>query len=109
MRASPRVMAAAAALACALVFAGGPRVLAQNARPAASLVERPAQHRVGTWATALVMRPLAAPAQPGAAPPLHFNDQTPDHLHPNDAGYDALGNAVDVGLFRPAGSTPITR
>jgi lysophospholipase L1-like esterase len=24
----------------------------------------------------------------------------PDHLHPNDAGYEALGNAVDVSLFR---------
>jgi lysophospholipase L1-like esterase len=23
-----------------------------------------------------------------------------DHLHPNDAGYQAMGNAVDLGLFR---------
>jgi lysophospholipase L1-like esterase len=23
-----------------------------------------------------------------------------DHLHPNDAGYDAMGNAIDLGLFK---------
>ena len=22
-----------------------------------------------------------------------------DHLHPNDAGYAAMGNSVDLGLF----------
>jgi lysophospholipase L1-like esterase len=25
-----------------------------------------------------------------------------DHLHPNDAGYEAMGNAIDVALFKPA-------
>jgi len=24
-----------------------------------------------------------------------------DHLHPNDAGYEAMGNAVDLKLFSP--------
>jgi lysophospholipase L1-like esterase len=24
-----------------------------------------------------------------------------DHLHPNDAGYIAMGNAVDLALFQP--------
>jgi len=28
----------------------------------------------------------------------------PDRLHPNDAGYEALGNAVDVALFRRSGT-----
>jgi len=23
-----------------------------------------------------------------------------DHLHPNDAGYDAMGNAINLGLFK---------
>jgi len=33
-----------------------------------------------------------------------------DHLHPNDAGYEAMGNAVDVALFKPAsGSIRTTR
>lgn len=27
-----------------------------------------------------------------------------DHLHPNDAGYQAMGSAIDLALFR-AGST----
>ena len=26
---------------------------------------------------------------------------TGDHLHPNDAGYQAMANAVDLGLFTP--------
>jgi lysophospholipase L1-like esterase len=25
-----------------------------------------------------------------------------DHLHPNDAGYQAMGNAIDLSIFRPA-------
>ena len=25
-----------------------------------------------------------------------------DHLHPNDAGYEAMSNAIDVALFKPA-------
>ncbi len=33
-----------------------------------------------------------------------------DHLHPNDAGYQAMANAVDLGLFSPqaAGQLPST-
>jgi hypothetical protein len=23
-----------------------------------------------------------------------------DHLHPNDVGYEAMGNSIDIGLFR---------
>ena len=25
-----------------------------------------------------------------------------DHLHPNDAGYQAMANAIDLSLFRPS-------
>ena len=33
-----------------------------------------------------------------------------DHLHPNDAGYEAMGNAIDLALFKPAsGSIRTTR
>jgi len=31
-----------------------------------------------------------------------------DHLHPNDAGYQAMGNAVDLSLFR-SGTAPATK
>jgi lysophospholipase L1-like esterase len=36
--------------------------------------------------------------------PLRFNPafDSGDHLHPNDAGYVAMGNAIDLGLFRAA-------
>ncbi len=27
-----------------------------------------------------------------------------DHLHPNDAGYTAMGESVDLSLFKSAGS-----
>ena len=27
-----------------------------------------------------------------------------DHLHPNDAGYKAMGESIDLSLFKPAGS-----
>jgi len=40
---------------------------------------------------------LRDPAEPTKVAPKF---SAPDHLHPNDAGYEALGNAVDVGLFR---------
>jgi lysophospholipase L1-like esterase len=35
------------------------------------------------------------------ADPLRLNPsyERPDHLHPNDAGYAAMGNAVDLALF----------
>ena len=31
-----------------------------------------------------------------------------DHLHPNDLGYQAMGNAVPLGLFRSAAKAPAT-
>jgi lysophospholipase L1-like esterase len=36
------------------------------------------------------------------ADPLRFLPRydSGDHLHPNDAGYEAMGNAIDLGLFR---------
>ena len=36
--------------------------------------------------------------------PLRFNPafDSGDHLHPNDAGYVAMGDAIDLGLFRAA-------
>lgn len=37
------------------------------------------------------------PANPGAFLPLYDSH---DHLHPNDAGYRAMGNAIDLSLFR---------
>jgi len=27
-----------------------------------------------------------------------------DHLHPNDAGYTAMGESIDLTLFKPSGS-----
>jgi lysophospholipase L1-like esterase len=27
-----------------------------------------------------------------------------DHLHPNDAGYKAMGESIDLALFKPSGS-----
>jgi lysophospholipase L1-like esterase len=46
---------------------------------------------------------LRDPAEPTKVAPKF---SSPDHLHPNDAGYEALGNAVDVALFRrPAAGT----
>ena len=30
-----------------------------------------------------------------------------DHLHPNDAGYRAMGDAIDLALFKA--SAPVTR
>jgi lysophospholipase L1-like esterase len=42
--------------------------------------------------------------------PTKFQPQydSGDHLHPNDAGYQAMGNAVDLSLFRGA-AAPATR
>lgn len=42
---------------------------------------------------------LRDPSAPTSVAPRF---SAPDHLHPNDAGYEALGNAVDVALFRRA-------
>jgi len=40
---------------------------------------------------------LRDPAQPGRMLPAYDSG---DHLHPNDAGYQAMANAIDLGLFR---------
>ena len=37
------------------------------------------------------------PAAPGKFQPAYDSG---DHLHPNDAGYKAMGESVDLGLFR---------
>jgi lysophospholipase L1-like esterase len=36
------------------------------------------------------------------ANPLQFNPlyDSGDHLHPNDAGYQAMANAIDLSLFQ---------
>jgi len=39
------------------------------------------------------------PASPGKFLPLYDSG---DHLHPNDAGYEAMGKAIDLHLFAPA-------
>jgi lysophospholipase L1-like esterase len=38
-----------------------------------------------------------------ADPAFIRGDLTLDGLHPNDAGYQAMADAVPLGLFRPAG------
>jgi len=38
------------------------------------------------------------PASPGKFLPLYDSG---DHLHPNDAGYEAMGKAIDLHLFAP--------
>jgi len=30
-----------------------------------------------------------------------------DHLHPNEAGLQAIANSVDLNLFAPGASTPV--
>jgi lysophospholipase L1-like esterase len=42
-------------------------------------------------------RAVRDPAQPSRMLPVYDSG---DHLHPNDAGYAAMGNAVDLRLFR---------
>jgi lysophospholipase L1-like esterase len=37
------------------------------------------------------------PSQPTKLLPLYDSG---DHLHPNDAGYQAMANAIDLRLFR---------
>jgi len=37
------------------------------------------------------------PAQPNRLLPLYDSG---DHLHPSDAGYKAMGESIDLGLFR---------
>ena len=38
------------------------------------------------------------PASPGKLLPLYDSG---DHLHPNDAGYEAMGKSIDLNLFAP--------
>ncbi len=42
---------------------------------------------------------LCDPAQPARLLPEYDSG---DHLHPNDAGFRAMGEAIDLSLFRPA-------
>ena len=42
----------------------------------------------------------AAMRDPAAPSKMKANLQSGDWLHPNDAGYEAMANAVDLGLFR---------
>ena len=41
---------------------------------------------------------------PGAPTKIKPEFDSGDHLHPNDAGYKAMGEAVDLRLFKPAGT-----
>jgi lysophospholipase L1-like esterase len=50
----------------------------------------------------------AAVRDPGAPTKILPQYDSGDHLHPNDAGYQAMGNAVDLSLFR-SGAAPATR
>ncbi|MGI4719287.1 MAG: SGNH/GDSL hydrolase family protein [Janthinobacterium lividum] len=45
------------------------------------------------------------PAHPARLLPAYDSG---DHLHPNDLGYQAMGNAVPLGLFRSAAKAPAT-
>ena len=51
----------------------------------------------------------AAVGDPAQPTKIFQKYAAPDNLHPNDAGYEALANAVDLGVFRsapqPAGAT----
>jgi lysophospholipase L1-like esterase len=42
----------------------------------------------------------AATRDPNAPTKFKAEYDSGDHLHPNDAGYKAMGGAVDLGLFR---------
>ncbi len=44
------------------------------------------------------------PARPSRFLPAYDSG---DHLHPNDLGYQAMGNAVPLGLFRSAAKAPV--
>ena len=41
---------------------------------------------------------------PAAPTKMRVEFDSGDHLHPNDAGYKAMGESVDLSLFKPAGS-----
>jgi lysophospholipase L1-like esterase len=48
----------------------------------------------------------AATRDPAHAGRLLAAYDSGDHLHPNDAGYKAMGDAVDLALFRAGGTNP---
>jgi len=78
------------------VFAAGPTAVAQNGR---------GEHWVGTWATAVVPRPQAAPgAAPGRGPvALNFNNQTLRQIVHVSLG----GSRVRVVLSNAFGTSPL--
>jgi lysophospholipase L1-like esterase len=41
---------------------------------------------------------------PAAPTKMRVEFDSGDHLHPNDAGYKAMGDSVDLSLFKPSGS-----
>jgi lysophospholipase L1-like esterase len=41
---------------------------------------------------------------PSAPTKIRSEFDSGDHLHPNDAGYKAMGESIDLSLFKPAGS-----
>ena len=41
---------------------------------------------------------------PAAPTKIRAEFDSGDHLHPNDAGYKAMGESIDLSLFKPAGS-----
>jgi lysophospholipase L1-like esterase len=41
---------------------------------------------------------------PAAPTKINAEFDSGDHLHPNDAGYKAMGESIDLSLFKPSGS-----
>jgi lysophospholipase L1-like esterase len=41
---------------------------------------------------------------PAAPTKIRAEFDSGDHLHPNDAGYKAMGESIDLALFKPSGS-----
>ena len=76
------------------VLAGQPPVLAQNGR---------ADHWVGTWATAVVPRPQAAPGAGRGPAPLNFNNQTLRQIVHTSLG----GDRVRIVLSNAFGTVPL--
>ena len=57
-------------------------------------ISRPAAHLTGWW---ISPPPLPIPAHPLTFLPA-FNIR--DKLHPNDAGYHAMADSIDLNLFK---------
>jgi len=76
------------------VLAGNAPALAQNGR---------ADHWVGTWATAVVARPQAAPGAGRGPAPLNFNNQTLRQIVHTSLG----GDRVRVVLSNAFGTAPL--